>query len=81
MCDADDALRGRMEMRIIQAGVQNRNDPLHPFMGADNVKYENTKMAFDLFSGLLPCMSCIDNDIGVSLPCSNGCSLVNKFAI
>jgi WD40 repeat protein len=66
MYDADDALLGRMEMRIIQAGVQNRNNPLHPFMGADNVKYENSKMAFDLFSGLLPCMSCIDNEIGVS---------------
>lgn len=67
MSEADDTLRGRMEMRIIQAGLQQRNgDPSLPFMGADNLTYDDSKTAFDLFSGLLPCDSCIDSGMGVS---------------
>ena len=66
LSSADDSMRVRMQRSIIQAGLQNKADPARSFTGPDDIIYDDSKTAFDLFSGLSPCQSCKENGVQVS---------------
>lgn len=66
MANANETSRGRMRMRVIQAGLQNKKDPHISFVGVDGKVYEDVKAAFDHFSGLSPCIYCTQRGEGVS---------------
>jgi WD40 repeat protein len=70
MSNSDSIMCGRMQRSIIQAGLQNKNAPRLSFTGADGIVYEDSKAAFNLFSGLLPCGICKENSIQVNRLCT-----------
>lgn len=66
MSKADDAMQGRMRMRVIQAGLQNADNPTASFIGSDGQEYSDLRSIFNSFSGISQCSSCSQNMKGVS---------------